>query len=138
MTHKYLPALALAALLCPAFAGCDSDDVEDVVPGSQSREERIRELADTACDRYEDTDAGCPGFGSGEGQAYLTEEDCVRDFETKASQLWPVDLCSEEQIDGDRFARCEDSARVVACAGGSMVDSMMALPECQASAVCVD
>jgi hypothetical protein len=138
MTLKSLPALAVAALLCPVFAGCDSDDVEDVVPGSQSREERIRTLADTACDRYEDTDAGCPGFGAGEGQVYLTEEDCERDFETKASQLWPADSCSEERIDGDRFSRCEDSARVIACAGGNMVDSMMLLPECQASAICVD
>ncbi len=140
MNRKYLPALALAALFAAPFAaGCDSaEDVgEDIVPGSQSREERIRDLADSACDRYGDTDAGCPGFGTGSGQAYATEEDCQRDFETKASQIWPANLCPEDRIDGDRFDRCKDSAQVVACSG-DMLDTMTQLPECQSSAVCVD
>jgi hypothetical protein len=140
MNLKHLPVLALAASLS-IFAGCDGDSAEDVgediVPGSQSREERIRELADAACDRYGDTDAGCPGYGTGQGQTYATEDDCQRDFETRAAQLWPVGSCSEERINGDRVERCRDSVRVVACAG-SMMDTMMALPECQASAVCVD
>jgi hypothetical protein len=140
MSQKYLPALALAAaLLAPLGVGCDSteDVAEDVVPGSQSREERIRDLADAACDRYADTEAGCPGYGAGEGQRYATEDDCERDFQSRASSLWPADQCPEDRINGNRFDRCRDSARVIACAG-DMMDAMMALPECQASAVCVD
>jgi hypothetical protein len=140
MKLKHLPVLALALAASASFAACSDsteDAAEDIVPGSQSRDERIRDLADTACDRYGDTDAGCPGYGTGPGQVYLTEDDCQRDFETRASQLWPVGQCSEERISGDRVDRCEDSVRVVACAG-SIMDTMMALPECQASAVCVD
>ena len=138
MTLKYLPALALAAFAAiPACSDSAKDAGEDILPGSQSREERIRDLASAACDRYGDTEAGCPGFGTGQGQLYATEDDCQRDFETRASQLWPVDQCSESQINGDRFTRCQDSARVVACAG-TVMSMMMALPECQASAVCVD
>lgn len=138
MKLKYLPVLALAA--SATFAACSDsaeDTAEDIVPGTQSREERIRELADAACDRYGDTEAGCPGFGTGEGQIYATEDDCQRDFETRAAQLWPAGQCSEERISGDRIARCQDSVRVVACAG-NMMDTMMVLPECQASAICVD
>lgn len=118
---------------------CNSSETDDTII-EPSRESRIDSLADAVCDRYEDTGAGCPGYGTGADQKYANETDCENDFRAKATNLWPADRCSGGRIDSTHFQACEDSAKNFACSSGgqNIVDAVVALDDCNANAVCTD
>lgn len=134
-----MKANQLSLLLLPTISllGCSSDAVDDT-PLEPSRDTRIQTLAIAACDRYGDTDAGCPGYGS--GKKYATTADCQRDFEKVAADLWPDAQCSNGRIDSSAYQQCEDRAKTFACSTGmqNAFDAVAALEECKASKVCSD
>ncbi len=135
--HKCLWASLATTIFLVGAAGCDdaADTVSDVLPGEASREARITQIAEAACDRYADTEAGCPGYGTGDEQEYETEEDCQRDFEARAADLWPASECGSGQINDSRYDVCEERAKAVACSQG-LFDAIAALDECSADSVC--
>lgn len=138
--ETFLLAAGVCATALLAFLpGCNSDAADDTAL-EPTRDERIRSLANAACDRYEDTDAGCPGFGTGDDQRYETKGDCVRDFESRGSTLWPNERCGQGQIDNARFESCVDRAENFACSTGlqNISDAISALNECNADTVCID
>ncbi|WP_437600744.1 DUF6184 family natural product biosynthesis lipoprotein [Sorangium sp. So ce590] len=136
--QKYLWASLATTFFLVGAAGCDdaADAVNDVLPGEASREARITQIAEAACDRYADTEAGCPGYGT-DDQTYATEEDCQRDFEDRAGELWPATECGSGQINDSRYDVCEERAKAVACSEG-IFDAIAALDECSAGSVCTD
>ena len=117
--------------------GCGSDAVDNT-PLEPSRETRISSLAAAACDRYADTEAGCPGYGT--DKKYATQADCRRDFEKAAGDLWPASECSDQQINSSAYQQCEDRAKTFACSTGTQnfFDAVSALDECKAAKVCTD
>jgi hypothetical protein len=56
--------LSLLSVSLLALVACNSDSADDTVVEA-SRDLRISSFASTVCDRYEDTGAGCPGYGNG-------------------------------------------------------------------------
>lgn len=124
-------ALFTMSLLCAIPACSGNSDAIDNTPLEPSRDTRIQSLASTACDRY----ASCTGYGP--GKPYVTETDCKTDFQSKASTLWPDSQCNSGQINNDRFEACVQSAEEVAC-NGTLVDTVVALADCNASKVCTD
>jgi len=122
-----------------AIAACNSESADDT-PVEASRAMRIESLADAACNRYEDTGAGCPGYGTGSGQKYADENACESDFKQKAEDLWPVDKCDDGRIDSSRFEVCLNKAKSFACSTGgqNILDAISALSECNADQVCTD
>lgn len=127
------------ALIFAFIPACDGDAADDTVV-EPSRESRIDSLASAVCNRYGDTGAGCPGYGSASGQKYATASDCEADFHTKAADLWPADKCGSGRIDNSRYELCVDRAKNYACSAGAqnIVDAISALDDCSASKVCVD
>lgn len=146
---NYPLALISAAITFVGVVGCGSDDADDLSSDNTggtggtpqftepSREERIESLARAACARYADEAAGCPGYGTGDDQVYQTAADCERDFEGRASDLWPNDECGQGQINPGRYDVCEDRAQLAACSQ-NLFDSIGALAECNADEVCTD
>lgn len=132
-------SLAGVAVVLLSVAACNSDDADDTAIEA-SRAQRIDSLADAACDRYEDTGAGCPGFGTGNDQKYANEDACENDFKQKAENLWPVAKCNDGQIDANRFDACVARVKSYACSTGgqNFLDGISALGECSADNVCVD
>ncbi|XYH93541.1 DUF6184 family natural product biosynthesis lipoprotein [Sorangium sp. So ce1128] len=130
---------SLATAIMVGTVGCDdaSDTVNDVLPGEESREARIEQISEAACDRYADTEAGCPGYGTTDDQTYETEEDCERDFADRAAELWPASECGSGQINDSRYDVCEERAKAAACSQG-IIDAIAALDECSAENVCSD
>ncbi|WP_437677896.1 DUF6184 family natural product biosynthesis lipoprotein [Sorangium sp. So ce131] len=137
--QKCLWASLAASIFVLGAVGCDdaSDAVGDVLPGEQSREARIEQISEAACERYGDTEAGCPGYGTGEDQTYATEEDCERDFADRAGELWPAAECGAGQINDSKYEVCEERAKAAACSEG-FFDAIAALSECSAENVCTD
>ena len=115
-----------------AFVGGCGDSTDNT-PLEPSRETRIKDLADDACDRYE----SCTGYGTGSGQTYQSEAECQADFTSKAGTLWPTDKCGSGQINNGRYETCVSAAQNVAC-GGGILDAVIALDDCNASKVCTD
>lgn len=113
--------------------GGSNTDAADNTTLEPSRETRIKDLAAAACDRYED----CTGYGTGSNQQYPSETECRSDFTNKAGTLWPTDKCGSGQINNTRYEACVSSAKAVAC-GGSILDVVAALDDCNASKVCTD
>ena len=119
-----------------AFLGaCGGSNTEaaDNTSLEPTRETRIKDLSKAACDRYEE----CSGFGTGTNQAYTSEAECEADFVSKAGTLWPEDKCNRRQISNGRYEACVESAKKVAC-GGSIIDAIAALDDCNAGKVCTD
>lgn len=136
---SYLSTFALSGFATLAFACTNSTAIDDS-PLEPSRDSRIESLASSACARYADTGAGCPGYGTGSGQTYATEGDCERAFSDRAADLWPADKCSDGRIDSARYQSCESRAKAFACSSGvtNIFDAIEALDECKASQVCID
>jgi hypothetical protein len=131
MNGKITLALS-ASWLCGALAACSGNsDAVDNTPLEPSRDTRIESLASTACARYE----SCTGYGA--GKPYATEAACKADFQGKAASLWPDSQCNNGQINNTRFEACVQSAEAVAC-DGTLVDTVVALSDCNASKVCTD
>ena len=109
-------------------------------PLRPTRDSRISDLSEAACDKYSDTSAGCPGYGTAPGQRYRTTADCKRDFANAAGTLWPADKCGEGRISPDRYASCEDRVESYTCPAGvvSFLEGISALEGCQPSKVCID
>jgi hypothetical protein len=122
-----------------ALAACNSDTADDTAL-EPSRASRIESLAETACDRYSDTSAGCPGYGTASNQKYADATACENDFKQKAENLWPVDKCDNGRIDATHFDTCVDRAKNYACSTGgqSVLDGISALDDCSAAKVCTD
>ena len=139
MMQKCLWVSLATTIFLAGAAGCDdaADTADDVLPGEESREARITQIAEAACDRYADTEAGCPGYGTADEQTYETEEDCQRDFEDRAAELWPASECGSGQINDSRYDVCEERAKAVACSQG-IFDAIAALDECSTETVCTD
>jgi len=116
-----------------AFLGACSSDAADNTSLEPSRETRISDLAEAACDRYEE----CTGYGTGSGMTYPSESECRADFTSKAGTLWPSDKCSNGQINNARYETCVNSAKSVAC-GGGILDTIAALDDCNSGKVCTD
>jgi hypothetical protein len=125
---RFVMGLAFACL-----AACGDSDVADNTAAEASRETRIKSLAAKACDRYE----SCTGYGTGSNQPYTSEAECEADFTTKAGTLWPEDKCNRRQINDARYDACVNSAQAVAC-GGSILDTIAALDDCNSAKVCTD
>jgi hypothetical protein len=125
-------AVGLACIGLGACGGSDTD-VADNTAAEPTRETRIKDLAKSACDRYED----CSGYGTGSNQAYASEAECEADFTQKASTLWPEDKCNRRQISNPRYEGCVNAAKAVAC-GGGVLDAIVALSDCNAGQVCTD
>lgn len=123
-------ALGGAVAIVGACGGSNTDaaDNTDLEP---SRETRISDLAEAACDRYE----SCTGYGS--GKQYPSESECRADFTNKAGTLWPSDKCGSGRINNGRYTTCVDAAKNVAC-GGGVLDVIAALDDCKATTVCTD
>jgi hypothetical protein len=123
-------ALGAAALFFGACGGSNTDaaDNTDLEP---TRETRIQDLAEDACDRYET----CTGYGS--DKTYSSESECRSDFTSKAGTLWPDDKCNRGQINNARYEQCVSATQNVACSG-NIFDAISALDDCKASTVCTD
>jgi hypothetical protein len=116
------------------MAACGSNtDAADNTPVEPSRETRIKDLANEACDRYEE----CTGYGTASNQQYASEAECEADFTTKAGTLWPEDKCGSGRINNSRYEMCTNAAKNVAC-GGGVLDAITALSDCNAGQVCTD
>ena len=113
--------------------GGSNTDAADNTPIEPSRETRIKDLAEAACDRYE----SCTGYGTGSGQTYASEAECEADFTSKAGTLWSGEKCGSGQINNGRYESCVSSVQNVACSGG-ILDTIVALDDCNASKVCTD
>jgi hypothetical protein len=113
--------------------GGSNTDAADNTSLEPTRETRIKDLASAACDRYE----ACTGYGTGNGQTYPSEAECRADFTSKAGTLWPDDKCGSGRISNTRYEACVASAQNVAC-GGSILDAIAALDDCNAGKVCTD
>lgn len=139
MTKFLIPCVTGLSLVVLSLAACSSDSTDDTVLEA-SRESRISTLADSACDRYEDTSAGCPGYGTASNQKYANEDACENDFKQKAENMWPVDKCSDKQIDSAAFDACVARVKTFACSTGgqNFLDGVSALSECSADKVCTD
>jgi hypothetical protein len=120
-----------ASLAFAAACGGSNTDAADNTDLEPSRETRISDLAEEACDRYET----CTGYGS--DKTYPSEAECRADFTTKAGTLWPQDKCGSGQISNPRYEACTNSAKAVACSG-NILDAISALDDCKASTVCTD
>ena len=118
--------------LIAACGGSDTD-AADNTPVEPSRETRIKDLAVEACDRYE----ACTGYGTGSNQPYTSEAECEADFTTKAGTLWPEDKCGSGRISNPRYEKCTNAVKNVAC-GGGVLDTIVALGDCNAGEVCTD
>jgi hypothetical protein len=114
-----------------AFLGACGSDAADNTPIEPSRETRISNLADKACDRYD----SCTGYGS--DKTYPSEAECEADFTNKAGTMWPNDTCGNGRINNGRYDTCVSAAEAVAC-GGTVLDVIAALDDCNASKVCTD
>ena len=127
----------LGAAACGEDDGGNSDAADDTV-FEASREQRIDNLAEAACDRYADTGNGCPGFGG--DRPYADEDQCENEFRDNAEQLWPVARCNDRQIDNDAYQVCLERSKDYACAQGlgRVVDALEAVAECSADRVCTD
>jgi Family of unknown function (DUF6184) len=123
---------AVATVGMAIFAACGDDQTDNTI-FEPSREARIDDFAETACERYED----CAGYGTGSGQAYQSETDCEIDLRQRAVGLWPVDRCAGGRINDTRFDACVASVRGAAC-GAGLIDSIAALGDCNADIVCTD
>lgn len=123
-------ALGATVAFFGACGGSNTDaaDNTDLEP---TRETRIKDLAEDACDRYE----SCTGYGT--DKAYASESECQSDFTSKAGTLWPDDKCNRRQINNDRYEACVSAAQNVACSG-NILDAIYALDDCNASKVCTD
>jgi hypothetical protein len=128
---KTIRALLLCAMSVPVVACSGNNDTVDNTPLEPSRETRIESLASTACDRY----ASCTGYGA--DKTYASETDCKADFENKAANLWPASQCDNGQINNDHYETCVSSTENVACDGG-LLDTIVALSDCNANKVCTD
>jgi hypothetical protein len=131
---KFVSTKIIRLVMGSAFAflgACGDSDAADNTPAEASRESRIKDLAAKACDRYE----SCNGFGS--NQAYTSEAECEADFTTKAGTLWPDDKCNRRQINDARYDACVSATQNVAC-GGSILDAIAALDDCNSAKVCTD
>jgi hypothetical protein len=122
---------AVAGASMAIFAGC-GDEIDNTIL-EPSRETRIEQLAETACDRYEE----CVGYGTGSGQTYQSETDCEIDLQQRAAALWPVDRCGGGRIDNIRYDACAAAVRAGAC-GAGLIDAIAALADCNADKVCTD
>ena len=109
-------------------------------PLKPTRESRIADLSEAACDKYGDTSSGCPGYGTAAAQRYQTTADCKRDFANAVGTLWPADQCGEGRISADRYASCEARVESYSCPTGAarFIESVSALDGCQPSKVCID
>ena len=130
-------ATGLSAAACGEDDGGNSNAADDTV-FEASRQQRIDNLAEAACDRYADTGSGCPGFGA--DKPYAGEDQCENEFRTNAERLWPVARCNDRQIDNDAYQVCLERSKDYACAQGlgRVIDALEALGECSADRVCTD
>ena len=110
--------------------GCNSE-VADDTPVEATREQRIDNLANEACGRYE----ACNGYGT--DKQYASAEVCKQEYKTKASEAWPIAKCADNQFDNSNYAICVDSVKQVACTG-DIWDGITAVGTCTAEAVCTD
>ena len=118
-----LKASAMAALLVIAFvsSGCSGPD----------RLEYVKMAAREVCDEARRCDnLGPEGFRA-------SYDDCIIEEESRFNSMWPANRCDDGRIDPDRFDRCMDRARLVACEG-SFFDWLSAAEHCSAGTVCVN
>ena len=130
-TSSMIMRLALGATVTILGACGSNTDAADNTDLEPTRETRIKDLAEDACDRYE----SCTGYGS--DKAYASEAECEADFTSKAGTLWPTDKCNNGQISNPRYEQCVAAAKAVAC-DGSILDAITALDDCNAGKVCTD
>ena len=133
MKFTSIGLFCVGCVACLGACGGSNTDAADNTTLEPSRETRIKDLAEDACDRYE----SCTGYGTGSGQTYPSEAECRSDFTNKAGTLWPTDKCGSGQINNARYESCVSSAQNVAC-GGGILDTIIALDDCNASKVCTD
>ena len=125
---KIFPLTALA-VACAIF-GCNTS-ATDNTPLEASRDQRIQNLAQEACYRYE----ACNGYGT--GKKYLTADACRQDYNTKTAEAWPVDQCSNGRINNNNYSACVESVKQVACTG-DVWDLIVAAGKCTSDKVCTD
>ena len=134
MKFAMITRLAMGAgVVLMGACGGSNTDAADNTSLEPSRETRIKDLASSACDRYE----SCTGYGNGSDQPYASEAECEADFTEKAGALWPADKCGSGRINNGRYEACVSAAKNVAC-GGGILDAITALDDCNAGQVCTD
>ena len=131
-------ATALLAFLA-LLPSCNSNAADDTA-FEPTRDMRLHDLAEAACERYGDTEAGCPGFGTAEVRRYESEQDCTEDFSFSGSALWPNERCGQDQIDNARFEACVGRASTFPCSNdlGTIYSVVSSIEECNVDMVCTD
>lgn len=113
-----------------SLIGCQTSEV-DGTPLEATRDQRIDNVANEACGRFE----SCNGYGA--GKEYASANSCKQDYKSKMTAAWPVDQCGNEQIDATSYDNCLESIKQVACTG-SIWDGIVAVGKCTAKKVCTD
>lgn len=117
--RKWFIMTSLAALVFAS--GC----------GEPTRDERVMDIAQTGCDRFET----CGEIGSDE--RYDTYAECLSELEGTFYDLWPADSCGQGQINDSEFDRCVDRAANYPC-DSNFLDQLSYLNECGSGDVCID
>jgi Family of unknown function (DUF6184) len=121
---------SMIALTSLVFAGACGKAADNTIVEA-NRELRADALALEACNRYE----SCNGYGV--DSDFQSSADCRTDYKAKALDLWPADSCDRNRISDAKYQVCVDRVKVQACTR-SFFDSVSALSECRAAAVCTD
>lgn len=130
---KFVGCVFGAGMALMTACGGSNTDAADNTDLEPTRDTRIKDLADAACDRYE----SCNGYGTGSGQTYESESECQADFTSKADTLWPTDKCDRGQINNGAYENCTNAVKGVACSG-NILDAISALEDCRSGKVCTD
>lgn len=99
--------------------------------GEPNRDERVAEIAQTGCDRFD----ACGEIGS--GGRFDTYSECVSDLEGTFYDLWPADECSEGQINENAYETCVDRANNFPC-DSNVFDQLSFAASCGEGDVCID
>jgi hypothetical protein len=99
--------------------------------GEPTRDERVRDISQTGCDRFD----ACGEIGS--GQRYDTYSECVSELEGYFYDLWPADACGQGQINESEFDNCMVEAENFPC-NSNILDLGAFGLECRAGNVCID
>ncbi len=99
--------------------------------GEPSREERVQDIAQVGCDRWQE----CGEIGPGERHESYAE--CRSSLESTFYDLWPAGQCGNGQINESVYDSCTERANNFPCDAG-FFDQVGFAADCGADDVCID
>lgn len=99
--------------------------------GEPSREERVQDIAQVGCDRWQE----CGEIGPGERHESYAE--CRSSLESTFYDLWPAEQCEAGQMNDSTYNTCRERAQNFPCDSG-ILDQLSFANSCGAGDVCID